>query len=128
VRQALAGALLVAHLQGIADPREVVTELPESQRDVEHRHVPEHGQRPANPPQECGVHGQHERGRHQHRQAPGHPAMVRLARIKIAADRERPGAQASMDRVAARQRTRLLDQQREQDGEKTHGLDHTGQR
>ena len=56
-----------------------------------------------------------------HRQGPSYPGMVRFASVEIAADGQRPGAQARMHRVAARERTRLLDQQGQQDGNETHG-------
>ena len=121
VGQTFARTLLVAFLQRIADTREMVAELAKTQRDVEHRHVPEHGDRPAHTPEQRGMHRKDKQGGHQHGQAPCHPAMVRLARIKIAADRQRPSPQTGMDRVAARQGARLLDQQRKQDGKKAHG-------
>jgi hypothetical protein len=53
--------------------------------------------------------------------APGHPAVVGFASVEIAADRQRPRAQARVDGVGAGQRAGLLDQQSEQDGKETHG-------
>ena len=57
----------------------------------------------------------------EYREAPRHPAVVRFARVEIAAHGQRPRTQPRMDGIAAGQGTCLLDQQSEQDGEETHG-------
>src|SRR3569623_171640 len=56
----------------------------------------------------------------EHGQRPRHPAMLRLARVEVRAGPARPRTQHRVDRGVARQRPHLLDQEREQDGEKAH--------
>ena len=121
LRQQRPGPRFVALVERVADVGEVVAELPEPQRHVQHRHAPQHRERPAQRPQQQPVNGQRRQRRQHGRQRPGDPAVVRLAGIEVAAHPARPAPQAGVNRVAARQRTGLLDQQGKQDGEKTHG-------
>ena len=126
VRQALPGRVFLTVFQCIADAREMVAELAKAQRNVKHRHTPEHRKRPAQPPHQSPMDGQsHQRGHH-HRQAPGHPAVVGFASVEIAAHRQRPRAQAGMDGIGSGQRACLLDQQSEQDGKETHAANDSG--
>ncbi|MPN58563.1 hypothetical protein SDC9_206270 [bioreactor metagenome] len=98
-----------------------MAELAKTQRDIEHRDVPQHRQGPAHAPQQQPVDAQrHQRWQH-HRQAPGHPAVVLATRVEIAAHRKGPRTHASVNGIDAGQGARLLDQQSEQDGEETHG-------
>ena len=121
VRKALARRIFIPLFQRIADAGEVMAELPKAQRDIQHRHTPEHCKRPAQPPQQQPVDGQRDQCRNKHCEAPRHPAVVRFARVEIAAHGQRPRTQPRMDGIAAGQGTCLLDQQSEQDGEETHG-------
>jgi hypothetical protein len=81
--QALTRQVLVAAVERVADVGEVVAELTKTQREVQHPHVDGQCQ------QQAVVLGQQVQGRHQqcraqHRHAPHHPGVARLARIEVA--------------------------------------------
>lgn len=74
VRQALARHILFATFERVADAGEVVTELPEAQRDIQHRNAPQHRKRPTQSPEQKPVDHQREDCRHHDGQEPGtHP-------------------------------------------------------
>ena len=57
------GRVFLTVFQCIADAREMVAELAKAQRNVKHRHTPEHRKRPAQPPHQSPMDGQsHQRG------------------------------------------------------------------
>ena len=122
VGQSLPRRIFVARVQCIANTREMVAELPKTQRDIEHRHIPQHGHGPANEMQQGKVNAQHHHTGQQHGHEPGQPAVMGLARVKVAAYGHRPGTIASLHQIGPCQRSRLLQQQGDQDGKKTHGF------
>ena len=124
--QSHAGALGVTLFQRVANAGEVIAELPETEREIQHRHIPQQGHGPADPMHQRPMDAKRDGRGHEHGNGPGHPAMGGRSGVEISTDGQSPGARAGMDGVAARQRPRLLDQQCKQNGEKTHGCNHTG--
>ncbi len=111
--------VVVAVVQRLAQIGEVVAELAEAQRQVEHHHIEGHRQQQAVVPDAQGDE-RHQQRRRQHRYAPHHPRMPRLAGVEVAPHPADPGHQPVMHPVVARQGFQLFDQQRDQDGEETH--------
>ena len=110
LREQLACTLLIALRQRIADTGVMVAELAKPQRDVQHRHTPQHGKGPTQTPQQQPMDSQRQQCRRYHRQAPCHPCMVPGTGIKAATHTQRPFTQPCMNRIAACQRTSLLKQ------------------
>ena len=84
--QALTRTIFIALFQRITDAGEMVAELAKPQGDIQHRHTPDHRKRPSQQQHQQPVNSEGDQRRYQHSQAPSHPAVVRLARVKVAAD------------------------------------------
>ncbi len=120
VRQQRARERLIALVERVADVGEMVAELAKAERHVEHRNAPQHGKRQAQREHQQPVHAQRQQRGHEHREPPGNPSVVRLARIEVAAGPARPRQNAAVHGVVRAQRPHLLDQQRAQDGKEAH--------
>lgn len=118
VGQGLTGGKFITGIERIANPREVVAELAKTQRDIEHRDIPQHGCRPAYELHQRPEYAQHDNAGQQHGHRPGKPAMEGLARIKVAAHGHGPGAITGLYQIGSGQRARLFQQQCDQDGKK----------
>ena len=119
LRQQPACLGLVGAVERVADVGEIVAELSESERDVEDRDIPGQRQQQAEVG-DAGVNAPGDQRRQDRGDGPDDPGMVIVAGVEVAAGPAQPVGEAVVHDVAARQRLQLLDQQREQDGEKTH--------
>jgi hypothetical protein len=111
--------VLVAAFERVADVGEVVAELPEAERAVEHDDVEGQAEQRVLPVQQQ-IDTAHGERRYEHGRAPSHPGMVRATGVEVATAPGDVGAQRLVRGRLARQRLDLLQHQRHEDREKTH--------
>ena len=99
IGQQLTRGLFIAHVQGVANGGEMVTELAKTQRHIQNQHAPDKSQQAVHAPQEP-VDAESQQRRQQHRQGPGQPAMLLATGVQVATAPARPGAHTRMQRIA----------------------------
>jgi hypothetical protein len=110
-------AQILACRDGIARPErtrdlpEIVAELAETHREVQHRDVPQPGEHRAHGRKQV-VHDENDDDRGEHREHPRQHAVVELAGIQLALQCRRVTLECRMHGVSLPQRVHLLEQQR----------------
>ena len=102
------GLDFVVSLERVSDVGEVVRELAEPEREIEHRHVEGQAEQAVHMDQRR-VNAPARQRRHQYGDAPHHPCMSIAASIEVAGCRADPAGERVVDRIAARQRLDLLE-------------------
>ena len=114
-----ARALDVAAFHRELDVGEVVAELPEAEREIEHRDVEEQREERMHGAQQVVREQGQEHRRHDGHQ-PGDDAVAALAAVERLLEPARPGGERAVHRLSLAERPPLLDDERGDDRESAH--------